>query len=339
MLRTLLVSVILICIASLQTVLSQNSKEEVDSTFEQYMNQAWSDIREAEFSDSLQNAYSLEFYNYYKENPDTETGEKAFAQAFLMWGNTGNSEHVSEAIQNLSYDSELWRMIINPISNIYGRNEDLSLTDYYELLDYLSENLTDPNSKSEVLLALLRKNSREDHNERAVDLAREIVEIDAHEFYVTQALGFLHEIESLNIGQKAPDFDLQTIDGDKISLASLEGNYVILEFWATWCGPCLPEIPHLKELYETYQNSGFTILGVSLDRELETLTNFIEEKEMEWPQIYVEDGWTGDISRLFNVSGIPRMYLLDPEGVIIGRDLRGEEMVSKVEELMADVKQ
>jgi peroxiredoxin len=338
--RILLASAILLFTTPFQTLLGQSATVPADSTFQDYMNQAWDQIRETDFSDSLQNVYSVEFYNYYKENPDTETGEKAFAQAFLMWGNTGKSDHIREAIQNLSYDSELWRMIVSPMSNIYARNEDLNLTDYYELLDYLSEKLTDPNSKSAVLLSLLRKNSREDdHKERAVDFARQIVEIDANEFYVTQALGYLHEIESLNNGQKAPDFDLQTIDGDKISLESLEGQYVILEFWATWCGPCIPEIPHLKELYESYHDSGFTIIGISLDREVKTLTDFIEEREMEWPQIYVEDGWTGDISRLFNVSGIPRMYLLDPDGIIIGRDLRGEEMISKVDQLMADAQQ
>ena len=324
-------------LSPLQTIFGQSSTAKVDSTFESYMNRAWEDIREAEFSNSLQNAYSTEFYYYYKENPESETGEKAFGQAFLMWGNTGKSDYLSEALLTLDYKSELWRLIILPMSNIYARNEELDMSDYYDLLYYLSDNLEDQKSRSEVLLELLRwRSAQEEKQSEAVELARELVEMDADEFYVNQGLGYLHDFESLNVGQKAPSFELQTIDGDYISLSSLEGQYVIIEFWATWCGPCIPEIPHLKSLYETYQNDGFTVVGISLDRDIETLTDFIEEREMEWPQIYIEDGWEGEVPRLFNVSGIPRMYLLDPEGKIIARDLRGEEMVSKVENLMAE---
>ncbi len=331
------VIIILFILCPFHTILGQSSTSEVDSTFENYMNNAWEEIREADFSDSLQNAYSENFYNYYKENPDSETGEKAFSQAFLMWGNTGKSEYLKEALQSLDNDSELWRSIINPMSNIYAKNQELDMSEYYNLIEYLSENLTEPKSRSEVLLKMLRRKSQqEDSKNEAVELARELVELDAHEFYVTQGLGFLHEFESLNIGQKAPDFQSQSISGDDISLDSLEGQFVILEFWATWCGPCLPEIPHLKDLYEKYKNSGFAIVGISLDRDKETLMNFIDEREMEWSQIYIENGWEGELPRLFNVSGIPRMYLLDPEGNIVGRDLRGEEMISKVESLIAE---
>ena len=329
--------VILFILCPFHTILGQSSTSEVDSTFENYMNKAWEEIRGSEKSDSLQNVYSSEFYKYYKEDPDTETGKKAFVQAFLMWGNTGKSEYLNEALQTLDNDSELWRLIILPMANIYGRNQELEMSEYYDLLEYLSENLTESKSRSEVLLKLLRRKSdQKDPKNEAVGLARELVELNAHEFYVTQGLGFLHEFESLNIGQKAPDFEFQTIDGDDISLSSLEGQYVILEFWATWCGPCIPEIPHLKSLYESYQNDEFTVIGISLDRDKEILMKFIEDREMEWPQIYIEDGWEGELLRLFNVSGIPRMYLLDPEGTIIGRDLRGEEMISKVESLIAE---
>jgi peroxiredoxin len=141
-------------------------------------------------------------------------------------------------------------------------------------------------------------------------------------------------LESLNIGQEAPDFKAQTIEGEDLSLSDLRGQFVLLEFWATWCGPCLPEIPHLKTMQEKYQDSDFKIVGISLDRDKDTLRNFLEEREMEWAQIFVDEGWEGDIARQYNVSGIPRMYFIDPEGRIIARDLRGEEMVSVIEEIV-----
>jgi len=335
--RSALTIFVLLLFSPFYIVLGQATVAEVDTTFENYMRSAWEEIQEAEFSDSLQNTYSKEFYYYYEENSESETGEKALAQAFMMWGNTGKSDYFKEAIQTLDYESELWRMIILPMSNIYARNEELDISDYYDLLYYLSDNLEDQKSRSEVVLALLRwRSTQEDKKNDAVELARELVEMNAEEFYVNQGLGYLHEFESLNIGQKAPDFELQTIDGEYISLSSLKGQYTILEFWATWCGPCIPEIPHLKSLYEKYRDDGFTVIGISLDRDKDTLVDFIAEKDMPWPQIYVTDGWEAELPRLFNVSGIPRMYLLDPDGVIIGRDLRGEEMVSKVENLMND---
>lgn len=332
--RVLPVSFLMI-LSVFTSLYGQNESAEVDSTFENYMRTAWEDIQESGFSDSLQNIYSEMFFEYYLNNPSTKTGEKAFAQAFLMWGNTGNSDHVSKALSTLNYNSELWRMIINPLGNIFHRNDDLEAQAYNELLKYLSTRLTEPKSKSAVLLTQLRINSRKDEpNETSIEIARQLVELDANEFYVNQGLGFLHELESLNIGQKAPDFHAHTIDGQKLSLTDLEGQYVLLEFWATWCGPCIPEIPHLKSLHENYGRDNLKIVGISLDRDEETLIDFIQDREITWVQIFEEDGWQGELTRLFNVSGIPRMYLLDPEGIIVGRDLRGEEMVSKVEDLM-----
>jgi len=331
----LLPILLIILLSPLFSLYGQTETVKVDSTFENYMRSAWDDIRQSKYSDSLQNMYSEELFEYYLKNPETKTGENAFFQTFLMWGNTGKSDLVEKALESLAYDSHLWRYVISPLGNIYAKNEDLSIDAYGELLEYLSARLTHPRSKSEVLLAQLRSSAREEiPDEQAIKIARQLVEINEAEFYVTQGLGFLHEIESLNIGQKAPDFQVQTNDGHQLSLTDLEGQYVLFEFWASWCGPCIPEIPYLKNLHEKYQNDNFTIVGISMDRDKETLINFIEEREMEWIQVYEEEGWEGKLPRLFNVSGIPRMYLLDPNGNIIAKDLRGEEMVSKVESLM-----
>ena len=328
-------AILLLLVGFLSPAHGQTSTEAVDSAFVNYMDNAWKQIRESRMSDSLQHVYSSEFYHYYLENQDTETGRKALRSAFLMWGNTGHAEHLTDALSTISYDSGLWRYLITSITSIYRRSEELDSADLHEFFDYLADNLLDPKSRSEVLLSKLRMKSRqEEYRDEAVQIARELVEMDAADFYVRQGLGFLHEMESLNIGQKAPEFEAQTIHGEYVSLESLQGNYVLMEFWATWCGPCLPEIPYLKTLQEQYQDRNFKVLGFSLDRDRETLFRFIDEKQMEWPQIFLEDGWEGELARKFNVSGIPRMYLLDPDGTIIARDLRGEEMVSEIEELL-----
>lgn len=104
---------------------SQNKNTEVDSTFEQYMSNAWEEIRNSGWEECLQREYSTEFYNYYLENPNTETGRDAFVQAFTLWANTGKSDYLGDALQSLDYDSGLWSKIVMSFGGIYSRNEDL----------------------------------------------------------------------------------------------------------------------------------------------------------------------------------------------------------------------
>lgn len=324
--------VVLSVLGAQSIVYSQVYSAEVDTTFENYMNKAWQEIQEAEMSDSLQLIYAKEFHEYFKKNPDTATAQKAIRSSFMMWGNTRTSDHVNEVLKLLDYDSKTWGYIIFTFRNLFSTEE------HKELMENLSENLTEPRGKSEAVLFLLRSELREEdpNEELTIDLARQLVEINATDFHVQQGLGYLHEFESLNIGQKAPEFTTRTIDGQEISLSDYEGQFVLLEFWATWCGPCIPEIPHLKALHEKYQNENFSIVGISLDRDKETLINFIDEREMKWNQVFVEHGWESDLPRLFNVSGIPRMYLIGPDGNILARDLRGEEMLSKIDQLISE---
>lgn len=330
----LLLTIIIIC--PLSAVYGQNEPAEPDTTFEKYMRQAWADIRESESPDSVQIEYSDAFIDYYLKNPNTPTGGRALGQAFMMFGNTGYAERVEEAISSLSYDSSLWRFVVQPLGNVYARNPELEYSDYVAYLEYLNDNLTEPRSRSEVLVRLLDDGLRDEREDQAnIRLARELVELNATDWHVQRGLGFLREIQSLNIGQPAPAFKALTLDGSEISLSGLQGNYVLMEFWATWCGPCIPEIPYLKQLHESYGDQNFKIVGVSLDRDKDTLREFIAEREMNWPQIFEEDGWEDEITRAFNVAGIPRMYLIGPEGTIIAKDLRGEEMVAEVRNLLA----
>ena len=309
---------------------------EVDSTFEQYMDTAWDTLRNADMPDSLQKEYSKEFFKYYRQNPQSQTGKDALAQAFMMWGNTGDARYLTEALQTLEYDSEVWGKIINSMGNIYYRNDSLDIEMFNRKLIALKEKLTDPKSKSSVILKLLRDYQADNKKEKGMELARQLIEIKASDFFVEQGRGYLHEFKSLNIGQKAPDFTSQTINGNEITLSELKGQYVLLDFWATWCGPCLPEIPHLKNLWEKYGDTNFEIVGISLDSNKKELVDFVDEKNLGWPQILVTKSWQGKIPEKYNVVGIPRTYLIDPDGKILAKDLRGKGMIKEIEKHLSE---
>lgn len=312
----------------------QSQQSSVDSTFSAYMDSASVDLRNHNYSDSLQTKYSDEFYHYFEQHPKSETGQGALWRAFLLWGNLGEAKKMDEAMAQLSYDSKIWRQIIVPISNGYHLSDQKTREDYIALLEKLQSILTDPESKSEVLFALARHYNSKSNSQKVIELAREMIEINANDFYVEKALGFQHEAESLGIGVQAPNFKAKTLLGNQISLADQKGKIVILEFWATWCGPCMPEIPHLKLLNSKYSEDEFQIIGVSLDTNSEKLEEFLKEKEMEWPQIIQPKQWDDEITTKYNVYVVPRSFIIGRDGKIVGKNMRGKELEKEVAKLI-----
>ena len=137
-------------------------------------------------------------------------------------------------------------------------------------------------------------------------------------------------LRSINVGGIAPDIDLLAPDGKHIKLSSLRGKYVLLDFWASWCGPCLAEVPNVKAVYEQYKDKGFEIYGVSLDDKKDAWVNAIEKHDLPWIHVSSLKGWECPVAKIYNVTGIPKMYLLDKEGRIVAMDLRGEALKEKV---------
>lgn len=141
-------------------------------------------------------------------------------------------------------------------------------------------------------------------------------------------------LDNVAIGKVAPDFTMNDTEGNPVALSSLRGNVVLVDFWASWCGPCRRENPNVVAAYKKYHDKGFEILGVSLDREKEPWQNAIKEDNLTWKHVSDLKYWNNAASQQYGVIAIPSNVLLDKNGVIIGRDLRGDDLIKKLEEVM-----
>ncbi|MGO8927390.1 MAG: TlpA family protein disulfide reductase [Limisphaerales bacterium] len=136
-------------------------------------------------------------------------------------------------------------------------------------------------------------------------------------------------------GTKFPDFSEKDTAGKALSIANYKGKVVLLDFWATWCGPCVHELPNVIKTYDTYHKQGFEIIGISLDKDQEKLASFTKEKNMTWVQYFDGLVWQNKLAVKYGVNSIPATYLLDGQGTIIGKDLRGEALDQAVAKAVA----
>ena len=137
------------------------------------------------------------------------------------------------------------------------------------------------------------------------------------------------------IGKDFPGINETGLDGQPLSTAALKGKVVLVDFWATWCGPCVAELPNVLAAYKKYHDKGFEIVGVSLDKDKDKLTGFIKEKGMTWGQYFDGKGWENKVSTSFGINSIPATFLLGRDGKIAAKDLRGDALDKKLAELLA----
>ncbi|MCM5663342.1 TlpA disulfide reductase family protein [Galbibacter mesophilus] len=144
----------------------------------------------------------------------------------------------------------------------------------------------------------------------------------------------LGKANKLSVGSVAPDFSGPTPEGETASLQGSLGKVTILDFWAAWCKPCRAENPNLVKLYEEYHDKGLNVVGVSLDRKAEDWKKAIEEDNLPWTHISNLKFWQDPIAQEYNIRSIPATFILDEEGKIIAKDLRGEALNEKVASLL-----
>ncbi|MEZ2441938.1 redoxin domain-containing protein [Chitinophaga sp. RCC_12] len=142
------------------------------------------------------------------------------------------------------------------------------------------------------------------------------------------------EPSAVKVGQVAPDFSLPDPSGKMISLSSFRGKYVLVDFWASWCGPCRQENPNVVKAYQQYKGKNFTILGVSLDKTKDKWQEAIKADGLAWNHVSDLKFWDSAVVPLYGLNAIPTNFLLDPQGKVIASNLRGPALEAKLQEVL-----
>lgn len=235
-------------------------------------------------------------------------------------------------VQKKGDDAEYVRRVREAIAKaqkLQPQGMEVMLLDYEKSLRTLNQEFPDRAQYFAGLLEVAQMVS----SEKAVVLAREVATSTKAPDEIREAAGTL--LKSLERQGKPLDLKFKAVDGRDVDLAKLKGKVVLVDFWATWCGPCRVEIPNLRATYEKLHPKGFEIVGISFDEDQEALVDFTKRNNMPWVQYFDGQGWKNKYGREFGITGVPTMWLVDKKGNL--RDLNGRmDLPGKVEKLLAE---
>ena len=249
----------------------------------------------------------LEQYTSITKVPDDRM--KTLAELWEAWGATGRLSGREDSLRELYSAAATKRE--NGVRQWLAGNRDSYVAPFVIALNYLS------NGTAEVLEPMY------------APLTQRIKD----SYYGVAVGDKVNQLMATAIGRAAPDFSQADADGKPISLESLRGKFVLVDFWASWCGPCRQENPNLVKTYERFRDK-LVILGVSLDQKRDPWLKAIQDDRLTWLHVSDLKGWGNAVAVQYGVNSIPANYLLDPTGKIVAKGLRGPELEARLAELI-----
>jgi thiol-disulfide isomerase/thioredoxin len=282
-----------------------------------------------------------DFYTRFPEDSkaaDARKKEYNLVQvAVLKFGITNQTERLAALEANRAKDPSLsederFELRMRAVDAAAANKKDQGMPAVFAELEKGARELQKEFPKRPEVYGMLLEVAFNSEPEKLRALAKEITDGPAPDPVKAQAKTLLDRLEAVG---KPVDIKFTAVDGREVDVSKMPGKVVLVDFWATWCGPCVAELPNVKAAYDKLHAKGFEIVGISFDDDKDKLTAFVSEKQMAWPQYFDGKGWGNKFGQQFGVQMIPAMWLVDKKGNL--RDIQaGGDLEAKAAKLLAE---
>jgi peroxiredoxin len=279
-----------------------------------------------------QHQLAPEFFGIYLVDRSSPVAIRALATAFEMWSNLeGASDTVEHKLAEISADQRGLAVVADSVRASFRRDQG-EIGGEERFTRWLNS-IPSLETRSRILLSRMRSWNWHGESAKVREACAQIIDWNASDDLVGRARAHIYDLDNLNVGNVAPPFSRLDLSGSVVDLQHLRGRVVLLDFWATWCMPCRGEFPHLRHVAEVFTDRPFSLVSISLDEDVEKARRMIETERLAWTHIS-DGGWETELAKLYHVTAIPSTFLLDKEGRINARNVRGAQLEPSIATLL-----